>query len=197
MDYKKINDYEVLYMIKEKDDYAQDIMFSKYEPIIKTMASKYSNFAKSKGADYEDLVQEGYIGLSNAIDSYKDNCDTLFYSYAKLCIERQMGIYCRNLSSQKHEILNNACFDDAVYFNQVSAHQFTNPEQFNLYKLEDEKFIRYKNYFDMKDSCIFELRYNGFSYKEIGRLLDLSVSTIDSRLCMIRKTLHRLNKSYS
>lgn len=197
MDYKTVNDYEILYMIKEKDDYAQDVMFSKYKPIIMNIAAKYINSVKKRGADYEDLIQEGYIGLNNAINSYRESCDSLFYSYACLCIERQMIVFCRNLSSKKHEVLSNSCFDENTYFCQVSTDIYSNPEEFNFNQLEKDKFLRYKNYFDLDYSCIFELRYNGFKYNEISKLLDLSISTIDGRLSKIRKTLQRLEKNYS
>lgn len=196
MDYKNINDYEVLYMIKEKDDYAQDMMYKKYRPIIKSIAKKYANFAKNKGADYEDLIQEGYIGLSNAISSYRENCNSLFYTYASLCIERQICLFCRSAASKRNEVLSTALFDDEIYNREVSTDFSTNPELSLSYKISKEEFILYKNHFDIPNSCILELRYNGFSYQEIAKLLDMKVSTVDGRLCKIRKTLQRLNKSY-
>lgn len=195
MDYKNINDYEVLYMIKEKDDYAQDIMFSKYKPVIMNIAVKYIAFAKSKGADYDDLIQEGYIGLNSAINNYKDDCDTLFYSYANLCIERQIQIFCRNISSKKADVLNNSCLDDITYMNQVSTDVLSNPENYNFNQFEDKMLLKYMRNLNFKDSCIFELRCNGFSYKEISSLLDIPVSTIDGRLYRIRRHIEKLDKN--
>ena len=59
---------------------------------------------------------------------------------------------------------------------------------FNEINLE-RKFVSFKNLFDIVESNIFELRYNGFSYKEISKLLDIPVSTIDGKLCKIRRIL--------
>ena len=192
MDYKKINDYEVLYMIKENDDYSEKLMYKKYLPIIKKIASKYNSFVSSRGADYEDLIQEGYVGLSNAINSYNDKLNTLFYTYASLCIERQINVFCRNMSSKKNEVLNTCNYE--IDINKYSNRDINNPEHINIKHEDYEEFINTKNYFDLKYSSVFELRYNGFTYKEIAILLDLSISTIDGRLSKIRKTLHKLGK---
>ncbi len=192
MEYKDVNDFEVLYMIKEKDDYYQELMYKKYSPIIKNIASKYLNCVKNRGADYDDLVQEGYIGLSNAINTYRDE-ESLFYTYATICVERQINRFCRSLSTKKQEVLNNALSDDMLLFMKVDSYDFGNPEAFSLYNFTKEEFIRIKNKFDIEYSSVFELRYNGFSYKEISRLLDITVSTVDGRLSKIRRYLHNFN----
>ena len=64
-----------------------------------------------------------------------------------------------------------------------------NPEDIVFGILLEEKFIYFKNLFDLTQSCIFELRYNGFSYKEISKLLDISLNVIDGSLYKIRKAL--------
>ena len=63
MDYKKINDYEVVYLVKENDEEARKIMFNKYIPIVRKLASKYSMSAKWARVDFDDLVQEGLIAF--------------------------------------------------------------------------------------------------------------------------------------
>lgn len=192
MDYKNINDYEILYMIKENDDYSENLMYQKYLPIIRKIASKYNNYIVRNGAEYEDLIQEGYVGLSNAINSYNDNLNTLFYTYANLCIERQINVFCRNMSSKKNEMLNNCNYE--LDITKYSKDEHNNPEYINIKQEDYEEFIKTKNYFDLKYSSVFELRYNGFTYKEIAILLDLSISTVDGRLSKIRKTLNKLGK---
>lgn len=61
-------------------------------------------------------------------------------------------------------------------------------------KLLEDSFIFLKNLFDMKHSSVFELRYNGFSYKEISELLDIPVSTVDGRMYRVRQILHERYK---
>lgn len=70
MDYKDLNDYEVVYMVKENDDDAREIIFNKYIPIVKKIASNYLAYAKLARIEYDDLVQEGLIALNVAINRY-------------------------------------------------------------------------------------------------------------------------------
>ena len=130
--------------------------------------------------------------MSNAINSYNVNLNILFYTYACLCIERQINVFCRNMSSKKNEILNTCDYEEDI--NKYSNREINNPEYINIKQEDYEEFIKTKNHFDLKYSSVFELRYNGFTYKEIAILLNLSVSTVDGRLSKIRKTLHKLGK---
>lgn len=95
-----MNDYEVLYLISEDMDVSYDILYQKYLPIIKSLAKKYFRFVSLHGGEYQDLIQEGYIGLNSAIVNYRDDINTMFYTYASICIERHMRTYCRSLSAQ-------------------------------------------------------------------------------------------------
>lgn len=196
MDYKSINDYEILYLVKEKDDGAYDLLFQKYLPIIKSIASRYSVFAKNRGADFEDLLQEGYLGLNNAISSYRDDCNSLFYSYASLCIERQISVFCRGISSKKHEVLSMAAREVDYSIDMVIASDQFSPEKELSDLLLYDFFSQYSYSLQLENSCILELRFNGFSYKEISQLLDLSVTTIDGRLCKMRKTMLQKQQNY-
>ena len=194
MNYKNINDYEMLYMIRENDEDSQNLFMKKYLPVIHKIAHKYLDFAKCHGIDFDDLVQEGLIALNKAIHTYKDSNQVLFYTYASLCIERHFITYCRNASSSKHLILNQAIYDDILF----SVSDTTSDPEYILFDhFSEEMFIRYKNHFDLSYSSILELRYNGFSYREISQLLDLPISTIDGRLYKIRKFLQEKEKFFS
>lgn len=194
MDYKNVNDYEILYRIEENDDYAEEIIYNKYYPVIRGIAMKYLPFAKSKGLEYDDLIQEGYLGLNSAIKNYRDNQNSLFYTYARLCIERFINNYYRRVSTSKHEILNDSIFDENLIINAANSYEFNNTDNISNNILDYENFIEYKNAFDLKYSSVFELRYNGFTYKEIADLLDISMSTVDGRLSKIRRVLHDVVK---
>lgn len=195
MDYKGINDYEVLYLIKERDDGAFDLLLQKYLPIIKSIAKRYFAFAKNRGAEYDDLVQEGYLGLNNAICSYREDGSSLFYSYASLCIERQISLYCRALSSKKHEILSMAISGEDYAMDTVVSKE-SNPENILLDSLVVEDFSNYNYSLELENSCIFELRFNGFSYQEISELLELPITTIDGRLCKMRRNFRQRQKNF-
>ena len=193
MDYKDLNDYEVVYMIRENDDDAREIIFNKYIPIVKRIASNYLSYAKLAKIEYDDLVQEGLIALNIAINKYNEETGPLFYTFVSVCVERRIITYCRRMSSSKHYVLNNALSDDSLY----GVCDDKTPEFYFNERCLDKEFIHFKNMFNFNESCIFELRYNGFSYKEISSLLDIPVTTIDGRLYKIRKILHnKIKKAF-
>lgn len=185
MDYKKINDYEVVYMVRENDEEAREIIFNKYIPIVRRIASDHLALAKIARIEYEDLVQEGLIALNEAINKYNERSGVLFYTFLCVCVERRILTYCRKMNSSKHYLLNTSLDDEYIY--SVSDNDVFEA-YFNEINLE-RKFVSFKNLFDIVESNIFELRYNGFSYKEISKLLDIPVSTIDGKLCKIRRIL--------
>lgn len=187
MDYKNVNDYEQLYLVAENDDVAEEVIFRKYKPIIYAIADKYYHYFGTKGIDKEDLIQEGYVGLSNAIKSYRDDQCALFYTFCSICINRQVRGYCKQFVSNKNEILNNAysfeniLFDDEeISFDpEDEIYSNRNPDVYVGSDYIFTQLIKFKHKLPFIQSIIFELRYNGFKYKEIAKLLDLSISSVD------------------
>ena len=193
MDYKNVNDYEVVYMVRENDEEAREIIFNKYIPIVKRIAFNYLSLAKAIKVEFDDLVQEGVSGLNHAIDSFDENSGTLFYTFVCVCVERKMITYCRKMGGNKNYYFNTALSEDFCY----SIKDNRTPDFYLEQELLEADFAVYKNYFDISDSSVFELRYNGFSYKEISRLLDIPLSSIDARLCRIRRILRsRAKKNF-
>src|SRR5574344_2269151 len=111
--YKEYNDNELLYLIKDSSEEAHEILYKKYEPIISIKVKKYVNIAKRIGLEYNDLFQEGLIGLSEAIKSYKDNRETSFSSFANICIERKIISSLERFNSKKNSALNESFSLDA------------------------------------------------------------------------------------
>lgn len=186
MEYRNLNDYEIIYMVRENDDVAQNMMFKKYLPVIKKIATKYFDFAKKCGVEFDDLVQEGMIALNKAINTYDENSGALFYTYVYLCIERHFVSYCRVISGYRHMPLNSSVGEEMLY--RVVDNETLVIEN------DEDKFVELKNLLNFGDSAVFELRYNGFSFKEIGALLDMPISTVDGRMCKIRNIFRRKRK---
>ncbi len=187
MDYKNINDYEQLYLIRENDDEAKDTVFHKYKPIIISIASKYYNYLKERGIDREDLIQEGQVGLYKAINAYKETEDACFYTFCIICIEREIKSYCRKYTSSKSEVLNTAYSinqseneDIFFYENELVDDSIFNPDTYLSNNYVYCKLIQFKNSLVFKQSLVFELRCNGFKYREIAELLDISINSVDN-----------------
>ena len=194
MDYKDINDYELIYRIRENDDEdAINIIVKKYEPLIFNVAKKYFVQLKYQGADMTDLVQEGRIAVYKALNSYDPNNVSIFFTYVTICIERHFITYCRNLGANKYSPLNYSVSDDCLY--EIKDYSF---EPYNniVRKNDENTIVNVKNLLDFIDSNIFELRYNGFSYKEISELLDISISAVSRHLCKIRDTLQGIRDKF-
>lgn len=188
MDYKELNDYELVYRIRENsDEDAVELIIKKYEPIICNYAKKFIAFAERNGADLDDLIQEGRVAVAKAIKAYNQDKSSIFYTYVTICIERAFYTYCRNLTYKKNSILNSAINEESVYNYVADGFDLCNHV---LNTVSEKDFLlTVKHNFNFLDSSIFELRYNGFSYKEISDLLDISLGVVDSRLCKIRRTL--------
>ena len=105
MEYR-INDDELIYMIRENDDIAVNTIFSKYKPIIMKVCSSYYDFAKTHGVEFCDLVQEGNISLYKAYSRYDEYKDNTFFTYFLKCLTNHLNSYCRDISVKKHNILN-------------------------------------------------------------------------------------------
>ncbi len=197
--YKDYNDNELLYLIGESSESALDILYEKYKKVIELKANKYRLLGKKVGLEYNDLVQEGLVGLSEAIKSYKDNKDVKFSSFANICIERQMLSILSYSTRKKHSFLNESySLDDSidkdgrtlldVLFNSTSdpSVMIENKETFdNLYS------ALYKELSELERD-VLDLKLVGLEYKEIASLLNKSYKSIDTALQRIRIKLRKI-----
>lgn len=103
-----LDDGELLYMISDNNEEASEAIYKKYEPVISYFAKKYSSYTDGKGIDYNDLYQEGLIGLMQAIDKFKDQKDIKFSTFAFLCIKRKIISLVRDVNRKKHSALNDS-----------------------------------------------------------------------------------------
>lgn len=194
MNYKGINDYELIYRIRENsdEDAINDLIF-KYEPLIAKLAQKYYVKNVCQGVDINDFMQEGRIAVVKALKSFDFNSSSLFYTYVSVCINRHFITYCRGLAALKHNVLNYsvsedifACLSDFSYepFKCLDSKCYDLELMNNIYSLK------------LIDGSILELRYNGFSYKEISELLDISISSVSRHLCKIKKSLQGIKDKF-
>ena len=78
MEYKDLNDSEVLYLIRENEEEAYNYVYKKYEPLINKFAINIMKKYKTLGIEYDDLFQEGMYGLSLAIKNFDSKNDVLY-----------------------------------------------------------------------------------------------------------------------
>lgn len=199
VDYKDFNDYEVMYLVEEGSEDARDILFDKYAPLIKGMAGNYLKKFNKYGVELDDLVQEGYVGLYNAVKGYNKDKDALFYTYAVVLIRSKMLNFLRHYTSQKNfanvgcvSLSQNISIDneDAVY-SLIEDKSISLPDEVVE---NDELEFQIKNFMyslDFPLSSIFELKFNGFSNIDISILLDYPLKKITNNIFKIRKMCHQ------
>lgn len=186
MDYDDYNDYELVYLVREESEEAIDIIMDKYEPIIRNMASYYYDNFKFIKLDLEDLIQEGRIGLLYAIRHFSETRNALFYSFAILCIKGKMVNQLKYGCSKKNYIDFVSFSYDELFANSACCAVDEINELIDICDLQ-EKIIRFKYELNFDYSIIFELKINGFSYKEISKLLEIDLKRVDNCLYNIRK----------
>ena len=198
------DDFELLYMISDSNEQASETIFKKYEAVIDYYAKKYSPFVEGKGIDYNDLYQEGLIGLDSAIKGYKDQKDIKFSTFAFICIKRKIITAVKQANRKKHSILNESYSID--YHNEDDKNGFENVVHNNDGGIEDllvskenaETFNkRLKEELTPFEKQVYELRLYGFNYDEISKNLGKTTKSIESALFRIRiklkNTLNEIN----
>ena len=183
-DYKD-NDYELLYLISENNEEAKELFYRKYKPIIEVKARKFVKYVESKGYDYNDLIQEGMIGLSKAIKDFSEQKDVQFTTFANICIERQIFSFMRNISAGRHKILNDSLSFDTTTNSygkpliNLLDDKNINPETTFIESEEKEDlYNEIVSVLNEKEIEVFELRSKGFSYKEISSLLNITEKSV-------------------
>ena len=102
IDYSKMTDEQLIEFTKKEDKLALDTLMERYRETVNMKVSKYY----INGAEKEDIVQEGLIGLFKAIKSFNQEKENSFKSFANLCIERQIITAIKGSNRQKHIPLN-------------------------------------------------------------------------------------------
>lgn len=195
--YKDLNDYEVMYLVEENDEDANEILFDKYKPIILKIASQYQKEAKKYGLEMDDLIQEGYLGLYNAIQTYDSKNNVLFYTYAIISIRSKILNSLTIKGASKHQVLNQgislfqqlANSDDGILMDILEDKNALLPHLMVQEKEFGSIIYDFLLSLDFPHSMIFELKMNGFKNSDIVELLDLPLKYVSNSLFHIRKRL--------
>ena len=194
--YNNMSDDELLELINKKDTDALDFLICKYKDLVNSKVNKYFII----GAEKEDIVQEGLIGLYKAIKDYNPDKQNSFKSFANLCIERQLITAIKSSNRQKHMPLNSYLSLNMTAFENEDGNNDTPiVDVLENTVIEDPlDTITKKEYFSSVENVIdsslsdFEKkvlnRYvKGESYVKIAERLDAPVKSVDNAIQRIRK----------
>lgn len=197
---QEYNDYELVALAKENNEEAINIIYQKYQPLIYKKARYIYNIIGSKGIELSDIIQEGMIGLEEAINRYNEKDNTLFYTFANLCINRKMRTLISKVNRDKHKILNEAVSYDTNDDEEISLLNYIydktdNPEYGLISEEEEEElYQKIKSQISDFESTVFDLKIQGFTYKEIASILDKDPKTIDNALSRLKTKIKNILK---
>ena len=142
------------------------------------------------GGDSEDLTQEGFLGLLDAIREYKSDRDASFATFAQVCIRNRLRSAVRSASREKHNLLNAALSWEQDHVEPATAPP--SPEEM-LIAREDraEELGRLEQNLSPLEREILEHYLNGLSYSEIAQATHRSAKSVDNAVQRIRKKLAR------
>lgn len=190
-------DEEIVEDAKKGDEEALEYLIYKYKNFVKAKARAYFLI----GADHEDIVQEGMIGLYKAIRDYRQDKLSSFRAFAELCITRQIITAIKTATRQKHIPLNSyislnkPIYDeepDRTLMDVISGAKVSDPEELIISR---EEFISIENKInellsDLEQEVLISY-LQGKSYQEIAVDLDRHVKSIDNALQRVKRKLER------
>lgn len=192
--YNNMSDDELLKLINKKDTDALDFLICKYKDLVNSKVNKYFII----GAEKEDIVQEGLIGLYKAIKDYKPDKQNSFKSFANLCIERQLITAIKSSNRQKHMPLNSyLSLNTSAYDNDEDGTELI--ETFEVDTIEDplETIMKKESFDEIQKTMhkslskfeeqVLDRYIQGESYEIIAKRLDTPVKSVDNAIQRIRK----------
>ena len=186
MPQKPLSDEELIYEIRDGHSDYMDYLLEKYKPLVKSRAA--TKFLK--GGDPDDLIQEGMIGLYKAVRDYDpaNEKGASFFTFAQLCIDRQLYKAIEASQRQKRFALNDAVAYEEEELDKYSVTGDENPEQIFLdQENADETISLILDALSRTEKVVFNLMLRGYSYREIAEIMDRSPKSIDNAMQRIRK----------
>ena len=186
MPQKPLSDEELIYEIRDGHSDYMDYLLEKYKPLVKSRAA--TKFLK--GGDSDDLIQEGMIGLYKAVRDYDpaNEKGASFFTFAQLCIDRQLYKAIEASQRQKRFALNDAVAYEEEELDKYSVTGDENPEQIFLdQENADETISLILDALSRTEKVVFNLMLRGYSYREIAEIMDRSPKSIDNAIQRIRK----------
>lgn len=193
MSERELTDEELIARIRMQDHDAMDYLLDKYRNMVKRETREIYMI----GADSEDLMQEGMIGLFKAIRDYNEERNCSFHTFAVLCVKRQLLTAVTSSNRKKHHPLNHYISfysqdeeTKSSVMDILAAEENSNPES-NLLMQEQMGGLVYKmdTLLSKYERNVLELYLDGLSYGRIAEELDKTEKSIDNAIQRIRKKL--------
>ena len=188
--YEEYQDEELIRRLRDGDGSVMDYLMEKYKDLVRRKArSMYL-----PGADQEDLIQEGMIGLFKAVRDFQPGREATFATFARMCIDRQIYSAIQNSNRQKHLPLNSyVSLNQEDESSPIWELSVENPEEI-IIDQETTRDLQQKisDYLSPMENKVLDLYLKGEGYVEIGRILGKSPKSIDNALQRIRAKIREV-----
>ncbi len=191
------SDEQIVGAAKRGDLKAVELLMNRYKNFVRAKARSYYLI----GADREDIIQEGMIGLFKAVRDYRDDRPSSFKAFAELCITRQMITAIKTATRQKHIPLNSyislnkPMYDEdseRTLLDVIAGQKLTNPEDLMICREELGSIEnRIGDLLSELELKVLTLYVNGRSYQEIASEMNRHVKSIDNALQRVKRKLER------
>ena len=192
--YLSMSDDDVVVLAQQGDGEALEYLLDKYKNFVRGRARSYFLV----GADHEDIVQEGMIGLYKSIRDFRPDKQSSFRAFAELCVKRQIITAIKTATRQKHVPLNSYVSLNKPLYGEESDRtlldviegRVTNPEELFIGQ-EDMSHIQEQIGTVLSDleQQVLSAFLDGKSYQEIAEMLGRHVKSIDNALQRVKRKL--------
>ncbi|HRF59427.1 MAG TPA: RNA polymerase sporulation sigma factor SigH [Fimbriimonadaceae bacterium] len=191
-------DEEVVILAREGAPGAAEFLITRYRPLVETKAKAYFVL----GADHDDVVQEGMIGLFKAIRDFREERLNKFRPFAELCVTRQIITAVKTATRHKHAplnasvSLNQTLLDDAPdgsLLDVIPDRSSADPEASLLERpLPQNLHELVKNSLSDLEQCVLRCYLDGKSYREMSEELHCRTKSIDNALQRVKRKIGTL-----
>ena len=187
-------DEQLLARIKEGDAESERLLYERYKQLVRSRAHSYFLI----GADHEDLVQEGMIGLYKAVCEYDESKSASFKSFAELCITRQILSAIKHATRKKHGPLNNYVSlnrpemtdGDLTLLDTVRSLRVSDPEDVVIGRENFEQLVQHlSKVLSPMEQHVLNLYLCGYSYPQIAARLEKPLKSIDNAMQRVKRKL--------
>ncbi|MCL6471273.1 MAG: RNA polymerase sporulation sigma factor SigH [Firmicutes bacterium] len=194
--FQTLTDGQLVATAKKGNDAALEFLLNKYKNFVRLKARAYFLI----GADWDDLVQEGMIGLYKAIRDYQEDKQSSFRAFAELCITRQIITAIKTATRQKHLPLNSyVSLNSPVYFEDesnrmlmdlLSGTEIADPIDLVISGEEMQSIkTSFGEILSDLEARVLKLYIDGKSYQEIADELNRHVKSIDNALQRVKRKI--------
>lgn len=195
--YTMKSDEEVVIMVNDGDLQALEYLILKYKPLVKSKVYNYYIV----GADKDDIIQEGMIGLYKAIKSFDGKKSSSFKNFAEMCVTNQIITAIKTATRQKHIPLNESIslnkpmYDDfSKCFIIDTIESETSQDPMDLFISKEDLNLMEKKIQGLLSSLERNVLNNyleGKTYQEIGNILNINLKCIDNTIQRIKRKVER------